>query len=46
MPDIPTNIADIDNQIAVARENLRELIEQAATCSGAGGRRPRGTTHR
>jgi hypothetical protein len=35
MPDIPTNIADIDNQIAVARENLRELIEQAAAYSGA-----------
>ena len=35
MPDIIANTADIDDQIAVARENLRELIEQAAAYSGA-----------
>ena len=27
MPDIRINIADIDDQMAVARESLRELIE-------------------
>ena len=35
MPDIIVDTADIDDQIAVARENLRELIEQAAAYSGA-----------
>ena len=35
MPDITADTADIDDQIAVARENLRELIEQAAAHSGA-----------
>ena len=35
MPDIVADTADIDDQIAVARENLRELIEQAAAYSGA-----------
>jgi hypothetical protein len=35
MPDIIFNTADIDDQIAVARENLRELIEQATAYSGA-----------
>jgi hypothetical protein len=35
MPDIPVNIADIDQRIAVLRENLRELVEQAAAYSGA-----------
>ena len=35
MPDIIAHTADIDDQIAVARENLRELIEQAAAYSGA-----------
>jgi hypothetical protein len=35
MPDYPTNIAEIDDRIAVARENLRELVEQAAAYSGA-----------
>jgi hypothetical protein len=29
------DIADIDDQIAIVRENLRELIEQAAAYSGA-----------
>jgi hypothetical protein len=35
MPDITADTADIDDQIAVARENLRELIEQAAAHSVA-----------
>jgi hypothetical protein len=35
MPDIIADAADIDDQIAVARETLRELIEQAAAYSGA-----------
>jgi hypothetical protein len=35
MPDIIADTADIDDQIAVARENLRELIERAAAHSGA-----------
>ena len=35
MTDLPTNIAEIDERIATTRENLRELIEQAAAYSGA-----------
>jgi len=35
MPDIPANIAEIDERIALLRENLRELVEQAAAVSGA-----------
>ena len=35
MPDIIADTADIGDQIVVARENLRELIEQAAAYSGA-----------
>jgi hypothetical protein len=35
MADIPSNIAGLDSRIAAARENLRELIEQAAAYSGA-----------
>jgi len=35
MHDIAANIAEIDERIAVVRENLRELIEQAAAYSGA-----------
>lgn len=35
MPDILLNIAEIDDRIAALRENLRELIEQAAAYSGA-----------
>ena len=35
MPDIIADTADTDDQIAVARENLRGLIEQAAAYSGA-----------
>jgi hypothetical protein len=35
MPDILLNIAEIDERIAAVRENLRELVEQAAAYSGA-----------
>jgi hypothetical protein len=35
MPEIPPNIAEIDDRIAALRENLRELVEQAAAYSGA-----------
>ncbi|HWK39800.1 MAG TPA: hypothetical protein VNR88_12855 [Hyphomicrobium sp.] len=33
-PD-PTLLADLDNRIAILRDNLRELVEQAAAYSGA-----------
>jgi len=35
MPDLRPNIAEIDERIAAIRENLRELVEQAAAYSGA-----------
>jgi hypothetical protein len=35
MPDPQPNIAEIDERIAEVRENLRELVEQAAAYSGA-----------
>jgi hypothetical protein len=35
MPGIPLTIAEIDERIAALRENLRELVEQAAAYSGA-----------
>jgi hypothetical protein len=35
MPDDPTSLAELDDRIAIARENLRELVEQAAAYSGA-----------
>jgi len=35
MSDILLTIPEIDRRIAVIRENLRELIEQAAAYSGA-----------
>lgn len=35
MPDSQLTIAEIDNRIAALRENLRELVEQAAAFSGA-----------
>lgn len=34
-PDIPDRIEEIDARIATVRENLRELVEQAAGYSGA-----------
>jgi hypothetical protein len=35
MPDHLMNIADIDERIAILKENLRELVEQSASYSGA-----------
>jgi hypothetical protein len=35
MPDIPLNTAELDERIAAVRENLRDLVEQAAAFSGA-----------
>jgi len=32
---VPPDVADIDNRIAILRNNLRELVEQAAAYSGA-----------
>ncbi|MBV8186862.1 MAG: hypothetical protein JOY64_34120 [Alphaproteobacteria bacterium] len=31
----PPAVAEIDNQIAIVRDNLRQLVEQAASSSGA-----------
>ena len=36
MPDA-ANLVALDNRIAVIRENIRELVEQAAASSGAAG---------
>jgi hypothetical protein len=35
MADIVPTLAEIDERIAIVRENLRELVEQAAVYSGA-----------
>lgn len=35
MPEILPSLAEIEDRIAVARDNLRELTEQAAANSGA-----------
>jgi bacterioferritin (cytochrome b1) len=35
MSDIRPDLTEIEERIAAARENLRELIEQAAAYSGA-----------
>ena len=35
MPDIPGSIDEIDERISTLRENLRDLVEQAAAYSGA-----------
>lgn len=35
MPE-PMNLAEIDERLAVVRDNLRDLVEQAAAYSGAG----------
>jgi hypothetical protein len=35
MPEGPPTIAEIDARIAIVRDNLRELVEQAASYSGA-----------
>jgi hypothetical protein len=34
MPDIPGNIEEIDVRISTVRDNLRQLVEQAAGYSG------------
>jgi len=34
MADIRAQLAEIDQQIAIIRENLRDLVEQAAAYSG------------
>jgi hypothetical protein len=35
MPDILPNLGEIDQRLAILRENLRELVEQAAAYSGS-----------
>jgi hypothetical protein len=35
MPTEPLNLADLDERLSVVRDNLRELVEQAAGYSGA-----------
>ena len=35
MPTEPMNLAEIDERLAVVRDNLRDLVEQAAAYSGA-----------
>jgi len=35
MPEGPLTIVEIDDRIAIVRNNLRELVEQAASYSGA-----------
>jgi uncharacterized small protein (DUF1192 family) len=35
MPNVLPNITEIDDRIAALRENLRDLVEQAAAYSGA-----------
>jgi hypothetical protein len=32
----PEDLAELDRHIAIVRDNLRELVEQAAAYSGAG----------
>jgi uncharacterized small protein (DUF1192 family) len=35
MADTPLSLTEIDNRIAIVRDNLRQLVEQAAAQSGA-----------
>jgi hypothetical protein len=35
MPDVPESVDEIDQRIATLRQNLRDLVEQAAAHSGA-----------
>ena len=35
MTDTPLSLAEIDDRIAIVRDNLRQLVEQAAARSGA-----------
>jgi hypothetical protein len=34
MPDLPGSLEEIDERISMVRENLRQLVEQAAGYSG------------
>jgi hypothetical protein len=34
MPTVPLNLAELDERLAIVRDNLRELVEQAAGYSG------------
>ena len=36
MANIPGSIEEVDARISIVRENLRQLVEQAAAFSGAG----------
>jgi hypothetical protein len=36
MPTEPLSLAELDERLSVVRDNLRELVEQAAAYSGAG----------
>ena len=36
MPTESLNLAEIDERLSVVRDNLRDLVEQAAAYSGAG----------
>lgn len=36
MADSPLSLPEIEDRIAVVRDNLRQLVEQAAAQSGAG----------
>ena len=36
MPTEPLNLAELDARLSVVRDNLRDLVEQAAAYSGAG----------
>ena len=36
MPTEPLNLAEIDERLSVVRDNLRDLVEQAAAYSGEG----------
>jgi hypothetical protein len=35
MPTEPLSLAELDHRLSVVRDNLRELVEQAAAYSGA-----------
>ena len=35
MTDTPLSLAEIEDRIAIVRDNLRQLVEQAAARSGA-----------
>lgn len=35
MADTPLDLAELDSRIAIVRDNLRQLVEQAAAQSGA-----------